>query len=52
MWGRELDKDDEGEGPRLADAGKDVKANLGMVHAGGYGAVADRDDEEDEECED
>jgi hypothetical protein len=36
----------------LADAGKDVKANLGMVHAGRYGAVEDRDDEEDEECED
>jgi hypothetical protein len=36
-----LDKDDEGEGP-----------DLGMVHAGRYGAVEDRDDEEDEECED
>ena len=36
----------------MADAGEDVEADLGVVHAGGCGAVADRDDEEDEECED
>lgn len=53
VWGRELDEgDEEGEGPGLADAGKDVEADLGVVYAGRYSAVADRDDEEDEECED
>jgi hypothetical protein len=48
--GRELDEgDEEGEGPRLADAGEDVEADLGVAYAGGYDAVADRDDEEDED---
>jgi hypothetical protein len=53
VGGRELNEgDEEGEGPGLADAGEDVEADLGVVQAGGYGAVADRDDEEDEKCED
>ena len=50
---RELNEgDEEGEGSGLADAGEGVEAGLGVVHARGYGAVADRDDEEDEERED
>jgi hypothetical protein len=51
--GCELDEgDEEGEGPGLAGAGEDVEASLGVVHAGGYCVVVDRDDEEDEGCDD
>jgi hypothetical protein len=36
----------------LADAGEDVETDLDVVHAGGYGTIADHDDEEDDEFED